>query len=462
MKKLIPGVLLATCAFTLASPAALAQGTSTPLTGLNVFNISPDGLSAVGTDASGSIIWTLGTVTSIVGGAGYPEAVSAGGIIVGGEAQDPLLGQNAPAYWVSTSPTNWVSLGAHPSLGGGCPDNGSVYATSDDGSVLGGMLWDGCKTDAFTWTAAGGIVLHQDALDSARVNGVATDGSQSGGWIQTSTRQASLWDAAGTLTEPFAVSHPGSTSEIFAMGDAGNYTGWLNGGMFVMRDGVFTDVNALGGFSQSVGNGISNDGRVAVGWQGTSGPFGTQTALIHLDWMGPQDATSFFSQFGVTPPGGNPTFSQIVDVDATGNYFLAQAGGFPFSETVHISLPNSFASLGGATLGSNGFPELSGFGWLNPGMTAGLSLENAATGSIAVLIYGGAYNPVPLYGGIVGPFPWDGLLLFPTGANGEVEFTFTWPITMPSGVNLYTQMGVLDPAGTDGIVLSNNLQLTGN
>ncbi len=356
MKKLIPGALLATCAFTLAAPAALAQGTSTPLTGMNAFNLSPDGLYAVGTDASGAALWSAGVITSIVGGSGYPEAVSSFGLVVGGEAQDPILGQDTPAWWTSTSPLAWNSLGQHPSLGGGCPDHGTVFATSDDGSVLGGMLWDGCGTDAFTWTAAGGYLIHADTMDSARINAVSTTGTQSGGWVQTSSRQAGLWDAAGVLTQPFAVSHPSSTSEIFGMGDAGNYTGWLNGSMFNMRNGVFTDVGAIMLAAQSQGNGVSNDGRVAVGWHGTSGPFGVQNGLVHLDWDAPQDATAFFAQFGITPPSGNPTFSNVLDVDASGNNFLAMAGGFPMTETVHINLPDSWADLGGSTLGSNGFP----------------------------------------------------------------------------------------------------------
>jgi len=464
MNKLIPTTMIALGALVFSAPQALAQGTSTTVPGANGYDLSPDGGIVAGVDATGSFIWNPVTgFTYLQGGIGNVQKVSANGFVVAGQIDDVALGNKAAGYWSLTTDM-WTSMGQHPSMNGGCPTFGTAYAISDDGGTLGGLLWDGCFTDAFMWNAATGYTLMTDANDSARLNDMSGDGTMGGGWIQTTSRVAAMWDTAGNLTQPLiSPANPGGFGEIFGVDmDGSSFTGWQNGGAFLMRNGVFTDINAALGAPQSVGSSISNDGRVVGGWSGTGGPFGVQSGMVYTDWMGGFDATAFFAMFGVTPPVGQTSYSEVRAVSGDANSFLAIAGGFPFTESVLITLPDSFSSLGGGTVGVAGTPALDGYGWLNPGMTAGIELLDAAPASIAVLAFGGTYTPTPLFGGIVGPLPADGFLFFPTGAAGEVDFTFTWPLTMPSGLNLYTQYGVLDPSVAGGIALSNTLQLTGN
>ena len=464
MNKLIPTTMIALGVLVASAPRAKAQGTSTTIPGASAFDLSSDGGFVTGFGANGTFVWNPVTgFTYLQGGVGSVQKVSAYGFTVAGQIDDLALGNKAAGYWSLPTDT-WTSLGQHPNQNGGCPTFGTAYAVSDDGMTLGGLLWDGCKTDAFMWTAATGFTLMADANDSARLNDMSGDGTMGGGWIQTTSRVAAMWDTAGNLTQPLvSPANPSGFGEIFGVNWNGDsFTGSANGGAFLMRKGVFTDINAALGTPQSVGNGISHDGRVVVGWSGTGGPFGVQTGMVYTDWLGAIDATAFFAMFGVPPPVGQTSFSDVRSVSGDANSFLAIAGGFPLTESVLITLPDSFNDLGGGTLGTLGIPTLEGYGWLNPGMSAGLSLENAATGSVAVLTYGGTYTPTPLFGGIVGPLPADGFLFFPTGAAGEVDFTFTWPVTMPSGVQLYVQYGILDASATGGISLSNTVRMIGN
>lgn len=464
MNQLIPTSLIALGVVAFAAPNTLAQGTSTSIPGANGYALSTDGGIVTGTDGTGTFIWNPVTgFTYLQGGTGFPYGVSTNGLVVAGENFDVVLMNDAPAYWQLTTDT-WTSLGQHPSLNGGCPSYGTATSVSDDGMTLAGLVWDGCTTDAFTWTAATGYNILPDANDSARINSIANDGSWSGGWIQTTSRVAAMWDPAGNLTQPLiSAANPSGFGEIFAVnGDGSAFTGWSSGGAFLVRDGVYTDINLALGTSQSQGSGISSDGRVVGGWSGTGGPFGVQSGMIYTDWAGPFDATAFFAQFGVTPPVGQTSFAEVRDVSGDANSFLAIAGGFPFTESVLITLPDNFTSLGGSTTGVAGNPSLDGYGWLNPGLTAGLELTDAAPSSAGILAYGGTYNPTPLFGGIVGPVPAAGFLVFPTDANGEVDFSFTWPVTMPSGVSIYAQYGILDVSAVGGVSLSNTLQVTGN
>lgn len=81
---------------------------------------------------------------------------------------------------------------------------------------------------------------------------------------------------------------------------------------------------------------------------------------------------------------------------------------------------------------------------------------------MGVLAYGGFDNLTPLFGGIVGPIPTTGFLIFHTDAAGEVELSFTWPVSAPAGAQLFAQFGVLDASSIGGVELSNTLQVTGN
>ena len=467
MKKFTTSALLATCALTLATPAALAQGTSTAIPGNNLGELSPDGFFVAGRDGVGTFVWNAtGGFTYSINSNMFPEDASANAFRVAGDPFDTILGATTPGYW-DTLADSETAFGQNPSLGGGCPDYGSARVISHDGFISAGLVWDGCSTDAFKWDAANGYtILPEGVGTSTQVTALSGDGSTAGGWSQSgglSFETCYLWDAANMLTLPLTrPANPGGNGKINGIDyDGDSYVGrdiaTLGTTGFLVHEGTFT---AITGQTESLA--VSGDGRVVVGQAGSGGPFGSLSGQVYTTFGGNMSALAFFAQFGVTPAVGQTDFGSVIDVSNDGNTFLVRSADSFFGEAVVVSLPNNWTDLGGASAGINGLPTLEGFGWLNPGMTAGIALDNAATGSVGALAYGGAYNPTPIYGGFVGPFPWDGVLFFPTGANGSVEFTFTWPLTMPSGVQLFLQFGVLDAAGTSGIALSNTLQATGN
>ncbi|MDF1798149.1 MAG: hypothetical protein P1V81_03155 [Planctomycetota bacterium] len=472
MNKFLPSALLATCALTLATPAALAQGTSTAIPGYNGGEQTPDGFFVAGRNGTGTFLWNAATgftysATSTL----FPEDASSGGLRVAGDPFDVTAMGETPGYWDSLADTE-TTFGPHPGLGGSCSgtSNGSARVISNDGLVAAGLLWNGCDADPYKWDAANGyFILNEGAGTSSQVTAMSGDGSWFGGWSQSgslSFETAYLWDSAGNLTLPLTrPENLGGNGVIRGMDfDGDSYVGRdydstnpnLTSGGFLMHEGTLTPI-----FEHSQSLCVSGDGRV-VGGEAGSGPFGPTVGHVYTSWGGNMTALAFFAQFGVTPAVGQVDFGPVIDVSSDGNTFLVSSADSFFGEAVVISLPNNWTNLGGASAGINGLPTLEGFGWLNPGMTAGIALDNAASGTVAALAYGGVYNPTPIYGGFVGPFPWDGVLFFPTGANGSVEFTFTWPVSMPSGIQLFMQFGVLDVAGTSGIALSNTLQATGN
>lgn len=467
MNKLIPTTLLALGAVALAAPTSLAQGTATPIPGFNGGELSPDGFTVAGQNGTGTFTWNPVTgFTYLPGTPTFPADISTNGLIVAGQVDDLTLGNKTAGYYSLTTGT-WTSLGQHPAMGGGCPEFGNVFSVSNDGLMMGGMFWNGCDVDGFLWTAATGVtILPKGAGSDGKLLGIAGDGSGiAGGWGQggaLSSQTAFHWDVAGNLTLPLdRPSNPGGLGDIRAFSfDGSSYVGRdiaVTGTTgYIMADGVFTAIAA------NEANAISADGRVVGAQAGTGGPFGSISGYVYTTFGGGMSALSFFAQFGVTPAAGQVDFGSVLDVSADGNTFLVSSADSFFGESVVITLPNNFADLGGSSTGSTGNPVLDGYGWLNPGLTAGVELSNATPSSLGILAYGGAYNPTPLFGGLVGPVPATGFLVFPTDANGEIDFTFTWPLTMPSGASIYAQYGVLDGVAAGGVALSNTLQITGN
>jgi len=467
MKSLIPTTLLALGAVALAAPSSLAQGTATPIPGFNGGELSPDGFTVAGQNGTGTFTWNPVTgFTFLPGTPTFPNDISENGLIVAGQVNDLVLGNKAPGFYSLVTGT-WTSLGQHPSMGGGCPEFGNLFAVTPDGSMMGGMYWDGCVVDAFTWTQAGGVtILTKGAGGSGKLLALAGNGSGiAGGWGQggaLSSQTAFHWDAAGVLTLPLdRPANPGGLGDIRALS--------YDGSSFVGRDialsgttGYLNYKGAHHAIAANEANSISADGRIVGAQAGTGGPFGTISGYVYTTFGGGMDALSFFAQFGVTPAAGQVDFGSVSDVSADGNKFLVTSADSFFGEAVVITLPDNFTSLGGGSTGSTGISNLDGYGWLNPGLKAGVELTGATPSSLGILAYGASYNPTLLFGGLVGPVPAAGFLVFPTDANGSIDFTFTWPLTMPSGATIFAQYGVLDGVASGGVALSNTLQITGN
>ncbi len=121
--------------------------------------------------------------------------------------------------------------------------------------------------------------------------------------------------------------------------------------------------------------------------------------------------------------------------------------------------PDPWADLGFGLAGSDGVPELSGTGTLAVGTPVSFTLEHALPASTTSLVVGLAAAYVPFKGGTLVPNPDVLVLGLPTG-SGTLVLPGTWPSGLPSGLQLYFQHWIVDPAGPKGLAASNGLRGT--
>ncbi|MCB9896465.1 MAG: hypothetical protein H6825_00550 [Planctomycetes bacterium] len=162
-------------------------------------------------------------------------------------------------------------------------------------------------------------------------------------------------------------------------------------------------------------------------------------------------------------------------------WYLQYAGGVPivlpgggtgfgpvdgeFSElvltlTVCDCPPGPFSDLGHALAGTLGEPQLTGTGNLCRSAPTSIALSDARPGGTAFLVLGAASVWLPFKGGTLIPDPGFVVLPLPIDGAGGVAFDFTFPIGLPSGLQLWMQDWIPDPAGALGFAASNTLLLT--
>ena len=122
----------------------------------------------------------------------------------------------------------------------------------------------------------------------------------------------------------------------------------------------------------------------------------------------------------------------------------------------------AFTDLGSALAGTHGEPVLVGEGNLLGGSSVRIVLGGALELAPASLLVGLTALNLPFKGGVLVPdFQAPGLLvpLF-TNAQGRVILNATWPVGLPSGLDVYLQYWVADAAGPAGLAASNAVQGT--
>lgn len=111
-------------------------------------------------------------------------------------------------------------------------------------------------------------------------------------------------------------------------------------------------------------------------------------------------------------------------------------------------------NLGKALAGQTA-PKLRGFGQLAAGQPVTLRLSRAPSNTTAALVIGASAVNAPFLGGTLVPFPDVVVAGLPTGPDGILELTGTWPAGVPAGVKVWFQYWVQDPAGPFGHSASN-------
>ena len=159
------------------------------------------------------------------------------------------------------------------------------------------------------------------------------------------------------------------------------------------------------------------------------------------------------------PTVGSSDSGMVVHVSSgtAGNLLGGNRNSFQLSVTIADVSP--WTDLGHGLAGTNGVPSLTGSGSLAGGTSFGLTLSSARPNTTAFLVLGLARIDQPFAGGVLVP-RLDEFIPLPTNASGGLVLNGTVPGGTPSGVDLFFQYWIVDPAGPFGKAASNGLQGT--
>jgi len=470
MRLLLASFALLSATLVLA-PDATSQATLDFLSATTdtAYKVSADGTRVSGSAAGGGFVWTSGGGEVLVGGAQAAIGTSDDGTVMAGTAN--LGGGTGPARW--TSGSGWVAL---PFLGvTGCPDFGTSYDISADGSTIVGLGWDGCSALAFKWDALNGMASLPHTGTSGRSNAVSGNGLIVGGWQQFANRSPSLWLADGTEILPDttavgefqALNFDGS----IAVGGMNKPGGFSSEHMIWTADDGPTFLGSVAGFPGiSSLYSVSADGSVAGGGIGAVTPFDPNAANATIwakDTGEMRLLDDVLAEQGVELPA-EWNLQYVMGMSADGSVISGQAQGPGFGNfrgfiaTIDPELLGPWTDLGNALAGTNGDPELCGAGMLNAGDEISIDLSNALENSTAWLAVGFTQVNVPFKGGTMVPSVSAPGFLFsmPTSPSGEAGLTAAWPAGVPSGFELFLQYWVQDGAAPVGFSASNAVMAT--
>ena len=190
-------------AFTIAALSAVrAEGADKPLFVVLPEGTIPQALGGGGFTAAGNLyglptaFYWMPTIGAVPMGGRAVAAVSADGRTFVGDALDSRRIENA-AIWQGGQ--EWRVLGSFTPNAQPCDALlSSAYGASDDGKVIVGLAWDGCKVArAFRWEQSTGMKDLGSTVsgESSRANGISGDGQVIIGWQENATgyRQGARW-----------------------------------------------------------------------------------------------------------------------------------------------------------------------------------------------------------------------------------------------------------------------------
>ncbi len=119
---------------------------------------------------------------------------------------------------------------------------------------------------------------------------------------------------------------------------------------------------------------------------------------------------------------------------------------------------NPWTDLGFALAGTAGPPALLGTGSLLGGTPVKLALMSARASAPVALILGLSQLGAPFKGGTLVPAPDVLILGLHTNPAGNLQLSSTWPSGLQSGLSLWFQEWITDPAGPAGFAASNALR----
>jgi hypothetical protein len=273
-------------------------------------DITPDGTAAIfwdylSTDGD-TYVWDVAAKTLIFETTtgptfrDFPTAVSSN-LEITALYSEPV----AAGLWTQTK--EWRRLGSLFAEGCGIDPNdeelgeiGGAWDISADGSVVVGLIWDGCVAKAFRWSEVEGtrdfrtleeVGAVREGLTrspNSRATVVSDDGKVAAGWVETAIvdRWPTLWnteDGTGTklTTTAFTDDSPGEILAISADGKSACGVWNQNGFVWTEAGGVVATgalENVLPN-EPTFANAITADGALVFGASG-GGFFGTPQAFV--------------------------------------------------------------------------------------------------------------------------------------------------------------------------------------
>jgi flagellar hook capping protein FlgD len=264
---------------------------------------------------------SLGRVTH-AGGGGMP-GISYDGTRVASSIAMEDSSFTTQGLW--TLGSGWQELMPPTLPDGGFQDGtcGNIYGLSGDGKTAVGLysrLGVGNRAHASKWTASGGVVDLGGTTtgQASRANGVDFNGSVITGWVETPTgpwRPAAWVNGSLVLLTNYSdltIIGSGEGRKVSQSGDIivgfakEPVTGQRAATMWKRTNGTFGPPQVLGwvdgttaGNGINVPYGVSNDGRIVVGYCSFDGdPFAT-TGFIWTSSTGVQDINNYLADNGV-------------------------------------------------------------------------------------------------------------------------------------------------------------------
>jgi hypothetical protein len=157
-------------------------------------------------------------------------------------------------------------------------------------------------------------------------------------------------------------------------------------------------------------------------------------------------------------PGTVPPGLTVDDIDGDG--WLDVATGSAVVVKLFLNQLGPWHTVGDPLAGTLGLPKQTGEGSLQPGSKFEIALHDARPLTPATQVVGLAAINAPFKGGTM--IPAANLVISPlfTDAAGDLALSGSWPLSGLTGLTLYFQFWIPDPAGVKGWTSSAGLQAT--
>lgn len=306
--------------------------------GTAVFDLTPDGKTAVGVTDGAVYRWTAGTGAVAISGADWQNTftagVSADGNTVVSTMLNPTTLNQEAAVWRQGS--GWSFIGG---LTNGIDNHlSSGYDISDDGSKIVGLAWhENYRAEAFSYTQGGGMVgLGKPATASSRATGISGDGSTTVGFYEndsTGERRPVRWVNGGpadlflgenAVGESLAANTDGSVIVGYNFDFGSNLSlGFVHANNVTTMLGVLPE-HLANFFPRSMANDVSDNG-IVVGYSGGDPFWGDlEEGFVWSGATGMVSISNYLKANGVNLPSAM-LLNTVTGVSADGRTFAGQA-----------------------------------------------------------------------------------------------------------------------------------------